>query len=134
MFSDEEQLNPDDNEKKDKKKAANAPKKQSKPLQFPKKPVDYDSGDDYNPADYSIVQKKPSQENFKPGQYVVIKSKTDAEAYALLQVAPTVDISVVAMLRGNDNKSGSGYTSQHPWGLYALVTYVKMLDVVTHFL
>ena len=134
MFSDEEQLNPDDSEKKDKKKAANAPKKQSKPLQFPKKPVDYDSGDDYNPADYSIVQKKPAQENFKPGQYVVIKSKTDAEAYALLQVAPTVDISVVAMLKGSDHKSGSGHLQQYPRGQFALVTYVRTLETVTHVL
>ena len=101
---------------------------------FPKKAVDYDSEDDYNPADYDIVLKKPSQEQFKPGQYVVIKSKNDQEAYALLQIAPVVDISVVAMLKGSDHKSGNGHLQQYPRGQFALVTYVRTLETVTHFL
>ena len=98
---------------------------------FPKKPCDYDSDGDYDVSNFDIVLNKPSMEKFAAGQYVVIKSKKDPGGYATCQVASSVSLSLAALLRGTKN---SGYIQQYPPGQFALVTYVRTLDVVTHFL
>jgi hypothetical protein len=98
---------------------------------FPKKPCDYDSEGDYDIAKFDMVVNAPSKEKFAAGQYVVIKSKKDTGGYALCQVANSVNLSVAALLRG---PKSSGYIQQYPPGQFALVTYCKTLDVVTHFL
>lgn len=90
---------------------------------WPKKPVDYDSANDFEDKDAETSL--ASIEKFTKGQYVVLMCASDKRAYARFQLRKVVDAKVVALMKG------SGRFEKYPPGMYALVEFIDLLPLVS---
>ena len=93
---------------------------------WPAKPVDYDSGEDYENLRLQLndVPVLDSVEKFAKGEYVCLMVKGDLQAYAQLKVQSLVDLEVYAL-----QKSPCGLKRYGP-GVYALVEFCHFLPGV----